>query len=97
MSAILSNIIKVNNKINMSQPIEKEYYGSKFGEEKQNSIIYILLNINGLKMNSWKAKNAMLCNFLVRSKVDLIGLQEININWDIVDYKDRWQEISLRW
>jgi hypothetical protein len=34
MSAILSNIIKVNNKINMSQPTEKEYYGSKFGEEK---------------------------------------------------------------
>ena len=73
----------------MSQTLEKEFYEDPFIAKKNNIIICISLNIKGLKVDKWKAKNEILQDFLLQSKVDLIRLQEININWNKVEYKDR--------
>ena len=57
-----------------------DYYRDLFLEDKNNEITCISLNIKRLKIENWKAKNAILRDFILQSKADLIGLQEININ-----------------
>ena len=39
-----------------------DYYGDRKINKEKNEIVYINLNINGLK--KWKEKNDSLCNFL---------------------------------
>ena len=94
MFAILGNTVRGEEIINnmMIPIVEYYFYRDLFIATKNNVIMYISLNIEGLKVEKQKAKNEMLQDFLLRFNIDLIGLQEININWNKVDYKDRWQE-----
>ena len=55
-------------------------YGIQFDASKEEEIICMSMNINGLHTNSWRAKNNLLREFLVNSKSDIVGLQEINMN-----------------
>ena len=55
-------------------------YGDHFCAKKDNEIIVVSLNINSLQTESWRAKNDLVRDFILKSEVDIIALQEVNIN-----------------
>ena len=61
-------------------------------ESNDGSILCLSLNVNGLKLEKWKAKNDRLQQFLKMYNFDIMGLQETNLNWDYVQAKDQWDE-----
>ena len=45
----------------------------------------------------WKIKNDLLRDLLVSSKADVIGLQEVNLNWGKIPLRHQWDSRSLGW
>ena len=56
--------------------------------KKEDEIMCISLNINGLSKDMSKEKHDTLQNFLHRMESDIVGLQEINLNWDKLKFKE---------
>ena len=55
-----------------------------FSPRKEEEIMVILLNANGLKTEEWKAKNNIARDFILRSNTNIVALQETNMNWNRV-------------
>ena len=57
----------------------------------------VSVNINGLQHEQWKAKNERIKQFLKKYDFDIIGLQEVNLNWDKIGPVDQWDERTIGW
>jgi len=57
-----------------------EPFGDHFSPNKEEEIMVVSTNINGLKTEGWKAKNDILRSFLVRTEASIMALQETNVN-----------------
>ena len=55
-------------------------YRDFFSKEKDNKLIVVSANINGLQHEDWKAKNGLVKDFLLLYNVNIVGFQETNIN-----------------
>ena len=64
-------------------------FGDHFSSENEEEIMVVSMNINSLKIKSWKAKNDMLRDFLLQLQADIIALQETNMNWTKIPWQDR--------
>ena len=50
------------------------YYGNPLRKEKEDNLICLFININGLQVEEWKAKNDIVRDFCIQSKADIISL-----------------------
>ena len=66
-------------------------------ESYDGSLLCLSLNLNGIQHENWKAKNNKLKTFLKNYNFDIMGFQEVNINWDKVQSKDIWEERTMGW
>ena len=66
-------------------------------EASDGSVLCLSLNINGLQSEKWKAKNDRLRTFLKNYNFDIMGFQEINLNWDKIKPQDQWDERTMGW
>ena len=69
-----------------------EEYRDYFSPEKEDEITVVLVNINGLRVKGQHAKNDLVYNFILGTEADIIALQEVNINWNLVPWRDRQEE-----
>ena len=54
-----------------------------------DSLLCLSLNLNGLKQEQWKVKNEQLRKYLKNYEFDIMGFQEVNLNWGKVGPKDQ--------
>ena len=52
----------------------EEGFRDRQSGKKDRELVYLSLNINGLRYKDWKIKNDSLHNLLLKYKADLIGL-----------------------
>jgi len=57
-----------------------EFCRDHFHLMKDKEITIVSMNINSLQIEGWKEKNNAFRDFCIRSKVDIIGIQECNVN-----------------
>ena len=62
-----------------------------------DSVLCLSLNVNGLQLERWKAKNDRLRTFIKNYEFDIMGFQEPNLNWNKIRPKDQWDERTLGW
>ena len=62
-----------------------------------DSLLCLSLNLNGLKHKQWKDKNKQLRKYLKNYEFDIMGFQEVNLNWGKVGPKDQWEERTMGW
>lgn len=62
-----------------------------------NTMRLLSVNINGLQQEKWKVKNDLLRHFLKTYDFDIMGLQETNLNWHMLQAKDQWEERTIGW
>ena len=53
------------------------------------------MNINRLKVEEWQAKTNKVSDLFLSIKADIIALQEVNVNWKVVLWKDKWEEYLI--
>ena len=86
---------------NIKSGIDEDYlYGDNLNLNRDvhdDSVLCLGLNVNGLQLRGWKAKNERIRNFIKNYEFDIMGLQEINLNWSQVPPKEQWDERSLGW
>ena len=84
----------------MSTPDQDYIYGDKLDTDRDvydDFILCLSLNVNGLQQEKWKAKNDRIRKFLKKYDFDIMGFQESNLNWDMIQPKDQWDERTLGW
>ena len=55
------------------------------------------LEFEWTRQRKWKTKNKLLEQFLKKYHFDIMGFQEINLNWSALPTKDQWEERVLGW
>ena len=83
--------IDICYRMNNTRAIE-EVYGDQFYSDKEKEITVLSLNVNRMRTEGWAAKNVLLRDFILDLKAEVIALQETNVNWFKVPWKDRWEE-----
>ena len=82
----MTDYISININDNMAPNIEyDEHYGSKHTSKPPSTIRFWFTNPNGIGVN-WKASksHASFAFLKNRSKADVIGLAETNVNWNMM-------------
>ena len=73
-------------------------YGDPLPATKgDESVLFTFLNINGLPQDSTKHKNRTIRNFMNNYNIDIFGMAEVNLNWNLLPTKDRWEERTIGW
>ena len=72
--------------------LEREYWGDALQAKEPNHIRIVSKNIQGLGLTAGNPKEDEIKTWLVNKQIDIIGLQEININWYKCKNKDRFGE-----
>ena len=62
-------------------------YRDLLSKTEDNKLVYLSINMNGLHYEGWKVKNDMIRDFILKSKAEIIGFQEINLNWGKVPFR----------
>jgi len=42
-------------------------------------------------------KNEQIRDFVLITQANIIIFQEVNVNWNLLPWKDRWEERSIDW
>ena len=70
-------------------------YRDDFNKKKEEEILIISTNINSLQYEKWKAENNIIRDFLKHHNPDIVGFQEVNINWDKVPARHNWKARTI--
>ena len=76
------------NKVKQS----REYWGDKLGLKDVDMLRVVSKNIQGLGLQAGNPKEDELKSWIVNKNIDLIGIQEINVNWNKCNNKNRFSE-----
>ena len=77
-------------------PVPTGSYGDILGTIKEEDcLLFGFINVNGLRKEKWKEKNATIMNTLRRYKFDAVGLAEPNLHWPSLPHGDRWEDRIL--
>ena len=66
-----------------------DFCSNYFSPKKKDEITVISLNINGLGTEGWTVKNNMVRDFILKTETDIVIMQEANVNWNKVSWRDR--------
>ena len=66
-----------------------DFWGDGMGSKESDCIRIITKNIGGLGRRVLNAKEIHLKQWMKEKEVDIIGLQELNINWSLCDQRER--------
>jgi hypothetical protein len=73
-------------------------WGDNFGNKHQDTFRYCFANINGLPLGANHDKHDLITQAMVKYQIDILGLAEININFNRVgptnQWKDRFKKLS---
>jgi len=76
------------NKVKQS----REYWGDKLGLKDVDMLRVVSKNIQGLGLQAGNPKEDELKSWIVNKNIDLIGIQEIYVNWNKCNNKNRFSE-----
>ena len=84
------NIAEHNN-----QPL---HYGNNLSNIKKDSeLLCVFNNINGLPRTPDQPKEKFLWQLITHYDIDIMGWAEVNLHWNKVRHKERWEEQSVGW
>ena len=70
-------------------------YSNNLVKDKEEELVLLLLNVNDLQLESQKAKNDIIREFLIKYKADIITFQEVNLNWNRVPLRYQQKAKSI--
>lgn len=71
---------------------KKEYWGDKVDNKCDNIIRIVSKNIQGLGLRTGNPKEEELKTWIVNWNIDVIGVQEVNVNWGKCSSSNRFSE-----
>jgi hypothetical protein len=67
-----------------------------FGTKHQDTLRYCLANINGLPLGDNHDKHDLIIQAMAKYQIDILGLAEININFNRVGPTNQWKDRLTR-
>ena len=83
--------------VTREKKICRDIYGDKMEKKKRENIRIVNQNINGLGTSVETDKRDAIKNFIVKNKIDLFVMSEVNINWKVVAKRNSMGMLAKKW
>ena len=77
--------------------MESEIYGDEMRAKHPDNIRLVFMNINSVPPFNDSPKNDMLYQSICKSEADIVGLSEVNRNWNVIKASHRWYDRTKSW
>ena len=75
----------------------EEFFGDKISIKDEETLRISFININGIPAKNEDYKNMKIYEAIQENQIDILGMTEINRNWNMVEEESKWRERTFGW